>query len=224
MQSPIISQEQHRAAQSSVENLANASSAISKGSKLKSLDYSLGSTLECAACLDIAEVKRLLNGEIVAQYKANLAEIVRMTMGLQDSWSQHILREDGVTYGGDTTSRPQRSGFHHEELDVYIVALEVIRWFCESELSAGLSVRLLRKLDAFATSIVLNIAEGNGRYSERDKRSFLQTAHQSTVKLATQLDLCILKGLLCSKDADVGKNLIVRVASMTAAMIRSQRT
>ena len=126
-----------RAAQSSVENLANASSAISKGSKLKSLDYSLGSTLECAACLDIAEVKRLLNGEIVAQYKANLAEIVRMTMGLQDSWSQHILREDGVTYGGDTTSRPQRSGFHHEELDVYIVALEVIRWFCESEFIGG---------------------------------------------------------------------------------------
>lgn len=217
-----ISDHLARAAESSVENLANASAAISKGSKLKSLDYSLGSTLECAACLDIAEVKQLLDEEITEQHKENLAEIFRMMMGLQHSWSQQIVREDGVTYGADTTAPPERPGFHHEQLDVYVVAIEVMRWFCESESSAKLPVRLFRKLDAFATSIVLNIAEGNGRYTEKDQRSFLQIAHQSTIKLAAQLDLCVLKGVLRSKDADAGKNLLFRVASMTAAMIRGK--
>ncbi len=213
-----------RAATSNVENLANASAAISKGSKLKSLDYSLGSTLECAACLDIAKVKQLLDEESAAQHKEKLAEIFRMTMALQDTWSQGIVREDGVAYGADTNSPSERSGFHHEYLDVYKVALEVIRWFCEFEFSSNLPVRLFRKLDAFATSIVLNIAEGNGRYTEKDQGSFLQIAHQSTIKLATQLDLCVLKGVLRSKDAHVGKNLLFRVASMTAAMIRGKRT
>ncbi len=183
----------------------------------------LGSTLECAACLDIAEVKQLLDEEIAAKHKEKLAEIFRMLMGLQDSWSQQIVRENGVAYGADTTSPSERSGFHHEQLDVYVVAIEVIRWFYESEFSSNLPVRLYRKLDAFTTSIVLNIAEGNGRYTEEDQRSFLQTAHQSTIKLATQLDLCVIKGLLRSKDADVGKSLIFRVASMTTAMIRGKR-
>ena len=41
-------------------------------------------------------------------------------------------------------------------------------------------------------------------------------------KLAAQLDLCVLKGLLDVEDADLGKNLLVRVARMTAAMIRGK--
>jgi len=54
-----------RAAESIVLNLAEASAAVS-GVKQKSLDVALGSTLECAACLDIAQVKELIDREALA--------------------------------------------------------------------------------------------------------------------------------------------------------------
>ena len=146
-----------------------------------------------------------------------------MMMGLQNSWSRQIVREDGVEYAAETNTASKQVRFNHEQLDVYAVALEAVRWFCRSDFSAILPVGLFRKLDSLSTSIVLNIAEGNGRYTEKDQRSFLQIAHQSAIKFAAQLDLCILKGLLSSNEADVGKNLLFRVASMTAAMIRSER-
>ena len=39
------------------------------------------------------------------------------------------------------------------------------------------------------TSLVLNIAEGNGRCLEADRRQFLETAESATVKAGSFLDL-----------------------------------
>ena len=49
-----------RASDSLVLNLADGARLRSGPSKLKALDYALGSGLECAACLDIARIKGLL--------------------------------------------------------------------------------------------------------------------------------------------------------------------
>jgi four helix bundle protein len=62
-----------RAAESVVVNLAEACAVFSQA-KRNVLDYSLGSTLECAAGLDIAGIKGLVDTETVLRYKKELAE------------------------------------------------------------------------------------------------------------------------------------------------------
>ena len=67
--------------------------------------------------------------------------------------------------------------------------------------------------------MVLNIAEGNGRYSELDQSRFLGTSHEATVKLAARLDLCVAQSLLRKDEVGEMKNLLSRVSAMTSAMI-----
>ena len=99
-----ISDHLPRAAESIVLNLAEASAAYS-GVKQKSLDVALGSTLECAACLDIAHVKELIDGEALALHKPSLARIFRMQMGLRKSWSDYVVREEPEAFGPADTGR-----------------------------------------------------------------------------------------------------------------------
>ena len=70
-----------RAAEGIVLNIAEASAA-NTGAKIPLLDSSLGSTLECAACLDIGAIKGLADGTRVAQLKREFSEIFRMLVGL----------------------------------------------------------------------------------------------------------------------------------------------
>ena len=72
--------------------------------------------------------------------------------------------------------------FHHESLDVYRVGLEFMRWFIRLPGGGDLRDRLCREVDKAATSVVLNVAEGNGRYSELDHRRFLEIAANSAVR------------------------------------------
>jgi four helix bundle protein len=51
-----------------------------------------------------------------------------------------------------------------------------------------LSNRLFRQIDEAGTSVVLNIAEGNGRYAELDHHRFLQIAQSAAVKGAVFLE------------------------------------
>jgi four helix bundle protein len=210
-----------RAAESVVVNLAESCAVFSQA-KRNVLDYSLGSTLECAACLDIAGIKTLLDSATVLRHKKDLAEVFRMMVGLRSSWGRNALREEPVPYASEPRTVSAAADFHHEALDVYRVALDVMVWFCANVANANLPANLLRRLDASATSILLNLAEGNGRFSELDHRRFLDVAYRSAVKMAAQLDLCVQMQLICAADAGTGKGLLVRVASMTVRMAQGK--
>ena len=88
-----------RAAGSVLENIAMASAAFS-GMKTRSLDYAIGSSLECAACLDLARIKRLLDADLVYAEKEELSQILRMLVGLRKSWSNTppVVREERAEY------------------------------------------------------------------------------------------------------------------------------
>jgi len=88
-----------RAAGSMLENIAVASAAYSTR-KLRGLDYAIGSSLECAACLDLAGIKQLLDMTSVHREKAELSQILRMLVGLKKSWTQSgsVAREDSAEY------------------------------------------------------------------------------------------------------------------------------
>ena len=208
-----------RAAESVVENIA-AATVVSSRAQINQLTYSLGSVLECAACLDIARVKELMTEDFSFRSKQELLEIFRMLVGLKNSWSRSVVREDGARYEAEPPPDAVLEVFRHESLEVYHIALDVVGWFCGGKESSKLPVKTFRILDMRATSIVLNIAEGNGRFAELDHRRFLRIAHQSTIKLAAQLDLCAARELVGTHWIDEGKNLLVQVAGMTAMMAK----
>jgi len=228
-----------RAAGSMLENIAVASAAYS-AMKLRGLDYAIGSSLECAACLDLAGIKQLLDMESVHKEKQELSQTLRMLVGLRKSWAQsgRLVREDSAEYStqGDgidkardkacdkarDKARDKEGGektlFHHETLDVYKVGIEVATAFCSSDAISRLPNPVFRRLDLLLTSMILNIAEGNGRFSDADQARFLGTSHESAVKLAARLDLCATQGLLPLDEIAGWKALLQRVSVMTSSM------
>jgi len=87
-----------------LENIAMASAAYS-AMKQRCLDYAIGTTLECAACLDLARIKNLIDETGVVCEKEELSQILCMLVGLRRSWSKspQVVREESVEYG--TTPR-----------------------------------------------------------------------------------------------------------------------
>jgi four helix bundle protein len=99
-------------------------------------------------------------------------------------------------------------------LHVYQVGLEFMRWFQTVPGGAEVTNRLHRQVDKAATSVVLNIAERNGRYPEGDRRSFLDTAEASAVKAAVYLDLCAHEVQLDPAQRECGVQLLGRISLM----------
>ena len=81
--------------------------------------------------------------------------------------------------------------FSHERLDVYRTSLEFLSHASSmiESLPRGRS-DLADQLDRASTSIVLNIAEGAGKFAKRDKRRFYQIAMGSVTECAAILDVC----------------------------------
>jgi four helix bundle protein len=203
-----------RAAESIVLNIADAARLASGADKAKTLDYALGSTLECAACLDIASIKGCLSHDRSIGEKRRLLEITRMLVGLRKAWLQSRMGEEPGTYQAEPAGRKVEVLFHHESLDVYQAGLGFIRWFVELPGARELSERLCREIDKAATAVVLNVAEGNGRYSELDHRRFLGIAAGAAVKAAAYLDLYQRNLLPVQVETLRGRELLSRIVAM----------
>ena len=75
------------------------------------------------------------------------------------------------------------------------------------------------QLDRASTSIPLNIAEGNGKYTAADRCRFFDIARGSALECAACLDVLVSKKRIDS--ADSGKAILVRIVSMLVGLIRS---
>src|SRR5258705_6885123 len=103
-----------RAAESIAINLAEAARQRDGTGRLRVVDYAIGSSLECAACLDIAAIKQLQIDCL--KEKQRLREITRMLIGLRKGWTRS-LGEEVVTYKAESDVEPEPL-FHHERLRV----------------------------------------------------------------------------------------------------------
>ncbi len=68
--------------------------------------------------------------------------------------------------------------------------------------------------------MILNIAEGNGRYSNLDGMRFLNIANRATRKLAALIDVCVARGIWETRAVAEIKQMLRRVDSMIAAMLK----
>ena len=204
------------AAESIVLNIAEGARLRTAPDKARMLDYAIGSSLECAGCLDIACIKGKTNHEQSRTEKLRFLEITRMLIGLRKNWGQSELNEDPSPYSEESSDESVEVLFHHESLDVYQVGLEFMRWFVALPGGTELTDRLCREIDKSATSVVLNVAEGNGRYSALDQRRFLDIAAASAVKAAAYLDLYQRKTLPVDLETMEGRELLSRIVAMVS--------
>ncbi len=139
-----------------------------------------------------------------------------MLIGLRKAWSQPMAREEPRAYPTESMKDVPAPLFHHEGLEVYRAALDFMEWFVSRPGAKELSNRLFRQLDEAGTSVVLNIAEGNGRYAELDHHRFLQIAESAAVKGAVYLDLAVERAFLVETEATAGKEMLRRISAMVA--------
>jgi four helix bundle protein len=111
--------------------------------------------------------------------------------------------------------------FDHEKLDVYRVSITFVAW--TGDLLAGplsgCSLSAVKQLDRASTSIPLNIAEGNGKRSTKDRSRYLDTSRGSALESAACLDVLVARRVLQSPQINEGKALLVRVVGMLAKMV-----
>ena len=111
--------------------------------------------------------------------------------------------------------------FDHEKLKVYQEAIRFATWAdgVMQPLPKGLAVR--DQLDRASTSIALNIAEGNGKFTAPDRCRFLDIARGSALESAACLDLLVAKRKVEREDVEEGKRILQQIVSMLVGLIKA---
>jgi len=112
-----------------------------------------------------------------------------------------------------------KASFDHEKLDVYQESIRFVSWVNELLEKVPKSLAVHNQLDRASTSIPLNIAEGNGKYTPADRCRFFDIARGSALECAACLDVLVAKKRM--GQADSGKSMLVSVVSMLVGLIRS---
>jgi four helix bundle protein len=80
---------------------------------------------------------------------------------------------------------------------------------------------LADQLQRAAISVPLNIAEGAGEFSKKEKARFYRMALRSATECAAILDVCKCLNLTTDQVATSGRDLLVRIVSMLTKMVRT---
>jgi four helix bundle protein len=156
--------------------------------------------------------RSLLAPDDVGPGKALLAEIVSILITMWKATGNRV-REDHAEY------RTKKGNlFSHEDLDVYKTGLQLVTWLESMTTELVCSADLLSKLDKATTAIVLNIAEGNGRFTGADQAKFFGIAYKSTVQSASLVDLATANGPTDVCRVDHGRELLRRIAAMLTSL------
>ncbi|RJP72942.1 MAG: four helix bundle protein [Ignavibacteriales bacterium] len=111
--------------------------------------------------------------------------------------------------------------FDHEKLIVYQKALSFINWLETLPVFSNKRINVINQLDRASDSIVLNIAEGNGKYSNRDRCRYFDIACGSALESAGCLDIMLVKEIISGDENIFGKRILKEIVSMLVGLIKS---
>ncbi len=135
-----------------------------------------------------------------------------MEVSLRRSWADSSSVRDDE----EPDDQGTRLGFPHESLTVYKRSLQIHRFIrTHLDSSSAARPRCLARIDELSTSLTLNIAEGNGRFSRLDHRAFVKIAEEAGTKLAAYMDLA---GATMELDAEPAKVHLREIMAMLAGL------
>jgi four helix bundle protein len=114
--------------------------------------------------------------------------------------------------------------FDHEKLHVYQLQLEFLEWVTPlleevQRQDAGKTAEVRKHLDKASLSVLLNIAEGNGRRGQQTRAKFFDDARGSASESAACLDALVAKRVCSSDRIRHGKETLERVYSMLTKLV-----
>jgi len=111
--------------------------------------------------------------------------------------------------------------FGHKRLHVYQAALEYVAWvYANVERFTGPNRHARDQLLRASQSIALNIAEGNGKFRQPDRRRFFAIARASALECAAIQDVLCIGGALSETESTDAEQILVRIVSMLTKMAR----
>jgi four helix bundle protein len=110
--------------------------------------------------------------------------------------------------------------FDHEKLDVYQEAVAFCGWVGEFLNAISAKAAAKDQLDRASTSIPLNIAEGNGKFSAKDRARFFEMARGSALECAACLDVLLVRKLASEDQVILSKERLSRIVQMLIGLLR----
>ena len=112
--------------------------------------------------------------------------------------------------------------FDHEKLKVYQLAIEFVTW-SETLLEEcqGKAASAKRHLEEASSSIPNNIAEGNGKWSKKDRKKFFEVARGSALECASCLDILVAKRRISGDRVIQGKEQLRSIVNLLTRMIKN---
>lgn len=107
----------------------------------------------------------------------------------------------------------------HEKLDVYQLSIGYVAWVYEK--SGGLKGTHRHARDQWlraSQSISLNIAEGNGKTAEADRRRYFEIARGSALECAAIQDVLVVGNALDDDESLKRKQELDRMAAMLSRL------
>jgi four helix bundle protein len=110
--------------------------------------------------------------------------------------------------------------FDHEKLDVYRNSIAFCAWV--GDFLPAITAKTFAKdqLDRASTSIPLNIAEGNGKFSVKDRARFLEMARGSALECAACLDVLVARKLATVEQVAHAKADLARIVRMMIGLLK----
>lgn len=109
--------------------------------------------------------------------------------------------------------------FGHEKLDVYRASLKYVEFVYQFiDRCKGHHRHARDQLLRASQSISLNIAEGNGRRGNGDRRRFFDIARASALECAAIQDILLIGNVLSSEESLHAKQLLFRIVSMLSKL------
>ena len=111
--------------------------------------------------------------------------------------------------------------FDHEKLKVYQKSLEFSGWVTDNIREIQIKNSIIDQLDRASSSIALNIAEGNGKFTGRDRCRYLDIARGSALECSSCLDIMVVKRMIEKSVQVQGKNILKEIVSMLVGLIKA---
>jgi four helix bundle protein len=111
--------------------------------------------------------------------------------------------------------------FDHERLIAYQRSIQFVAWASQLLESLPAKLAVSDQLDRASTSVPLNIAEGNAKYTPPDRCRYFDSARGSALESAACLDVLVAKRKCTAEQIVAGKSILVEVVRLLVGLTKS---